>query len=50
MDILHEDLCTFLVASGCIVLIVRNISEKYSKENQNISEKYSNENQNILQL
>jgi hypothetical protein len=32
---LHEDRCTFFITSHLILLRMRNVSEKYCRENQN---------------
>jgi hypothetical protein len=32
---LHEDLCTFMIISRAILLTVRNVSDKYFRENHN---------------
>jgi len=33
--ILHEDLCTFMTGSRAMLLRMRNVTDKISRENQN---------------
>ena len=42
MATLREDLCTFMIISGLILLIMRNISDKSCKVNKNTRFTFNN--------